>query len=272
MSTDRTAQLGQLVAGYRDVLDGLLEATADLDDASWRRATGCPGWDVHDQLAHCVGLERRLLGDADRDPDVEVPDLPHLTGEVGRYIERDVQARRGVPHAELVREAQEAFGRRVTQLGAITPDELTEETTTFFGPMRLASWLRMRVFDLASHERDIRAAVGRLDGLDGAHVPGVVEHVLRAWARTLPRRLEAADTVRFDIVGDEPADLDLGSGALTRGAGVGAAAASGSLRLTPAQALALAGGRTDAPELDDLAPEGDRELLTRFVALAGVTP
>lgn len=272
MTTDRTAQLGQLVAAYRAVLDGLLDATADLDDVSWKQPTGCPGWDVHDQLAHCVGLERRLLGDADLDPHVEVPELPHLTGDVGRYLERDVEARRGLPHDELVREASEAFARRIAQLEQVTPERLGEETRSFFGPMRLASWLRMRLFDLTSHERDVRAAVGRLDGLDGPHLAVVTEHVLRAWARTLPSRLETAATVRFDLVGQEPADLDLGTGALSRGGGSGAAAATGSLRLTPAQSLALAGGRTDAPELDDLAPEGDRELLTRLVALAGVTP
>lgn len=271
MTTDRTAQRDQLVAAYRAALGGLLAATDGLEEADWRTPTGCPGWDVHDQLAHCVGLERRLLGDPDLDPDVEVPDLPHLTGDVGRYIERDVQARRGSSHDELRAEAGEAFERRIEALEQLAPDQLAEETMSFFGPMRTASWLRMRLFDLASHERDIRAAVGRLDGLTGAHVAGVVEHVLRSWARTLPSRVDDAVTVRFEVAGDEVADLDLGSGTLSRGGGNGEAPAA-TLRLTPADALALAGGRSDAPELGALERRGDEELLGRLVAAAGVTP
>jgi uncharacterized protein (TIGR03083 family) len=271
VTTDRTAQRDQLVAAYRAALDGLLAATDGLEEADWRAPTGCPGWDVHDQLAHCVGLERRLLGDPDLDPDVEVPDLPHLTGDIGRYIERDVQARRASSHEDLRAEAREAFSRRLAALEQLAPDQLTEETTSFFGPMRTASWLRMRLFDLASHERDIRAAVGRLNGLTGVHVAGVVEHVLRSWARTLPTRLEEAVTVRFEIAGDEVADLDLGTGSLSRGGSDGEAPAA-TLRLTSAQALALAGGRSDAPELRALEHRGDEELLGRLVAAAGVTP
>jgi uncharacterized protein (TIGR03083 family) len=269
--TDRRDQGDQLVAAYGAVLDGLLAATDGLDEASWGASTGCPGWDVHDQLAHCVGLERRLLGDDDLDPDVVVPDLPHLTGDVGRYIERDVEARRRLTHADLVAEAHEAFARRKDALGELTPEQLGEETMSFFGPMRTASWLRMRIFDLTSHERDIRAAVDGLDGLAGPHLPGVVEHVLRSWARTLPSRVEGGVSVRFEIVGDEPADLDLGAGSLSRGEGDGTPVAA-TIVLTPADALALAGGRSDAPAVEALEHRGDADLVRRVVAVAGVTP
>ncbi|WP_052666200.1 maleylpyruvate isomerase family mycothiol-dependent enzyme [Nitriliruptor alkaliphilus] len=271
MTTDRTAQRDQFVAAYRAALDGLLAATDGLDEAAWRADTGCPGWDVHDHLAHCTGVERNLLGDPDLDPDVEVPDLPHLRHDIGRYVERDVQARRGLPHGELRAEARDAFARRLVALEQLTPDQLTQETRSLFGPMRMASWLRMRLFDLACHERDIRAAVGRLDGLSGEHVPIIVEQALRSWARTLPTRVDDAVTVRFEIAGEDVADLDLGSGTLSRGGGNGEAPAA-TLRLTPADALALAGGRSDAPELDALEHRGDEELLGRLIVAAGVTP
>jgi uncharacterized protein (TIGR03083 family) len=270
VATDRTAQRDQLVAAYAAALDGLLAATADLDDAAWGTPTGCPGWDVHDQLAHCVGLERRLLGDEDLAPDVEVPDLPHLTGDVGRYLERDVEARRQLPHADLVAEAQDAFERRKVQLGHLQPEQLGEETMSFFGPMRTASWLRMRLFDLASHERDIRAVLDRLDGFTGVHLPGVTEHVLRSWAKTLPTRTEVGDTVRFVLDG-EATDLDLGTGDLSRAESV-RVTVSATLHLSAADALALAGGRSDAPTIDALEHTGDADLVAELLAVAGVTP
>jgi uncharacterized protein (TIGR03083 family) len=270
VSTDRTTQRDQLVAAYGAALDGLLAATTDLDDAAWATPTGCPGWDVHDQLAHCVGLERRLLGDEELDPDVAVPDLPHLTGDVGRFLERDVEARRGLPHAELVAEAGEAFTRRKAALERIEPDQLGEETATFFGPMRTAAFLRMRLFDLASHERDVRAAVERLDGFGGPHLAIVTEHVLRSWARTLPTRTDDGDTVRL-VVDGEPVDLDLGTGELSRGESV-RATVSATLHLRVADALALAGGRSDGPALEALEHTGDDRLLRGLLAVAGVTP
>jgi uncharacterized protein (TIGR03083 family) len=270
VSTDRSAQRDQLVAAYGAALDGLLAATTDLEDDAWSTPTGCPGWDVHDQLAHCVGLERRLLGDGERDPDVVVPDLPHLTGDVGRFLERDVQARRGLPHAELVTEAEEAFRRRKAVLEGLTADELGEEAATIFGPMRTAAFLRMRLFDLASHERDVRAAVDRLDGFDGDHLATVTEHVLRSWARTLPTRTEDGDIVRL-VVDGQPVDLDLGTGELSRGESV-RATVSATLHLRAADALALAGGRSDAPSLEALEHTGDERLLRELLAVAGVTP
>lgn len=271
MATDRSAQLEQLRTAYRAALDGLLAATDGLDDAAWRRPTGCPGWDVHDQLAHCVGLERRLLGDDDLDPEVVVPGLAHLTGDLGRFIERDVEARRGHPHAELVAEARAAFGRRLDQLAQLAPEQLADDGPSLFGPMRLASSLRLRLFDLASHERDIRGAVDRIDGLGGPHVPIVVEHVLRAWGRTLPSRVDSEAVVAFDIAGGDLVGLDLATGELTRGADAGASAVA-TLRLTPATTLALAGGRADAPQLEALDGRGDEALLGQVVAGAAVTP
>lgn len=270
MTTDRSAQRDELVAAYAEALDGLLDATAELDDGAWGTPTGCPGWDVHDQLAHCVGLERRLLGDEDLDPEVVVPDLPHLTGDVGRFIERDVEARRRLTHADLRQEAVDAFARREAQVAATAPEQLGEETMSFFGPMRTAAWLRMRLFDLASHERDIRAAVGSLGGFSGPHLNIVTVHVLRSWARTLPTRTEVGDTVRL-VTEAGTYDLDLGTGELSR-AESEPVTVSATLHLSAADALALAGGRSDAPTLAALAHEGDADLLERVLAAAAVTP
>jgi uncharacterized protein (TIGR03083 family) len=269
--TEARRKLDALVGAYRAALEGLLAATEGLDDDAWRTGTGCPGWDVHDQLAHCIGLERRLLGDPDRDPDVEVPDLPHLTGDVGRYLERDVEVRRRDAHDDLRAEAREAFDRRLAVLDQLQPEQLEEETTSLVGPMRTSAALRMRIFDLVCHERDVRAAVGRVDGLTGPHVDLGVEHALRLWMRTAPARVEGGTSIAFDIDGSDPAVLDLAAGELHRDEAA-ASTAHASLHLAPAHVLALVSGRADAPRADELSVDGDEGLVRRFLAVASVTP
>jgi uncharacterized protein (TIGR03083 family) len=269
--TEARRKLDALVGAYRDALEGLLAATDGLDDEGWATATGCPGWDVHDQLAHCVGLERRLLGDPDRDPDVEVGDLPHLTGDVGRFLERDVASRRGMAHDDLRAEAREAFDRRIAGLEALRPEQLEEDTPSLMGPMRTSAALRMRIFDLACHERDVRAAVDRLEGWGGPHVDTAVEHSLRSWMRTAPARVEGASTLVFVVDGRPPAALDLAAGELRRDE-ASTTTADATVHLAADQVLALVGGRADAPTADDLEVTGDEGLVRRFVAIAAVTP
>lgn len=266
---DRAALLTELIAAHEAVYDGVLAAVADLDDADWTRATGCPGWDVRAQLAHIIGVERMVLGEA-LPPD-EVPDAPHLRNDFGRLLERDVAARAARTPDELRGEAREVFDRRLAVLRATSPDELDEEGDTLLGRRRLVSLLRTRLFDMVSHERDVRAAVDRLDGLDGPHVAVGVEQVLRAWARTVPAKIDRAGTVRLDVVDGPTVTLDLATGTLHRDE-TAPAAADVTLQLTAAEVLALGGGRDDAPAAGDLVVSGDLGLATTFVAVSAVTP
>lgn len=268
MPSDPTATLAGLVAGHHAVFDGLLAATDQLDQAAWATATGCPGWDVHDQLAHCVGLERRMLGDDEVDPHVTVPDAPHLTDDIKRHLERDVAARRGWPPPQLRHEAETTFARRRDVLDATSPAELGDRIVGPMGPMKLSAALRMRIFDLTSHERDIRGALGHLDGWAGPHVELTIEQTLRGWAA---RWADLADgVVRVEVAGAAPATIDLADGAMSRGADAGDGDAQ--VQLTAAQAIALAGGRADAPTIGELDIGGHAQLLTTLLARAAMTP
>lgn len=260
----------QLVAAHRAVFDGLLDATDGLDAAGWSTPTGCPGWDVHDQLAHTVGAERRMLGDPP--PDVEVPDLPHVRDDFGRDIERDVHARRSMPTDELVAEARETFQRRLAGLRELDPSVLDEPLDGLAG-MRLkgSQMLRTRVFDLTSHEQDIRRALQRLEGFDGPHLTIAVEQVLRAWARYLPGRVDDRRVLAVSVEGFPAVAIDLGAGGLERDPEAVAIAAA-TLHLDAASLLALGGGRTDAPPLDALDVDGDRALVAEIRETATITP
>jgi uncharacterized protein (TIGR03083 family) len=258
----------QLVEAHRGVFAGLRDAVTGLDDAGWARMTGCPGWTVHDQLAHVIGIERAMLGDP---PDeVEVPDVAYVKNEFGRAVEAAVQARREWPQDELLREAEEVFARRIEMLESLDASALQEPMDGFAGMRAKASqMLRTRVFDMVCHEHDIRRAVGRGGGTEGPHVDISVEQVVRAWARVLP---EAHDGGVLEVVVDDrsPVRLDLADGTLHRdGSGPQPTA---TVRLGVSDLLAVAGGRSDAPEIDDLEVEGDRDWANRVLEGAVVTP
>jgi uncharacterized protein (TIGR03083 family) len=260
-------KLQQLVAAHAAVFAGLLDATAALDEAAWATATGCPGWDVHDQLAHCIGVERLMLGEPL--PEVEVPELPHIRNDFGRIIEMDVHVRRGVPGEELRAEARGTFDRRLASLEAMTVEDLDRDLDSPLGRLPAAKVLRTRVFDLVSHEQDIRRALDRRSELVGAHVELAIEQVVRAWARVVPDRLERSGVVAVEVTGREPVRLDLATGELHRGEDP---TPDVTLELTPDDVLSLGGGRDDAPTVDELAITGDRELALAFLGAASVTP
>ena len=261
--------LAQLREAHRLVFDGCLDAVEGLDDTGWATPTGCPGWDVHDQLAHVIGVERTMLGDPV--DDIAVSELPHVRNDLGRFVEVAVQARRGRPGAALVAEAQETFARRLAALDAMDPTALGGELA---GPggMRFkgSQMLRTRVFDMTCHEQDIRRALGRPGDTTGPHVDIAVEQVLRAWARNLPKAVGPEGLLEVRMTGRPPVRLSFVDGAIHRDEGAGDPTAS--IHLDVSDLLAVAGGRTDAPPPAALPVDGDRSWAQRVLEHATITP
>jgi uncharacterized protein (TIGR03083 family) len=265
---DDEAVAAQLRAAHAAVFDGLLDATADLHADGWATATGCPGWDVHAQLSHTIGIERRMLGEPP--PQIDVPDAPHLKHEVASVLEADILVRRALDGDQLRAEAREVFDRRLAALDATLPGGLRDELDSPFGRMRASRVLRLRVFDLVAHEQDVRRALGRVVEERGPHVDVAAEQLVRAWAALLPSRLGGhAGRLAVAIDGWGRAVLDLASGAIDREDG---AEGHAGLSLTIAEAMAVGGGRSDAPDLTELQVGGDHDLLAAVLGAASVTP
>lgn len=256
-----------LVEGHRLVFDGLLEVTADLGPDGWVTPTGCPGWDVSAQLAHCIGLERVMLGEPM--PDVEVPDLPHIRDDYGRVIERDIVFRRGRSGDELRAEAREVFDRRLEMLDRLTDEDLDRDMDAPIGRVPAKRALRTRIFDLVSHESDIRRALGHPRSGDGPHVRFGVGQILRAWAVLLPKRLDDRPVLTIAVIDQDEVTLDLAAGEVRSGH-TGDAVAT--VTVTVDQLLALGGGRSDAPAPAELPIAGDRHAAEAVLAVATITP
>jgi uncharacterized protein (TIGR03083 family) len=260
----------QLHTAHARVFDGLLDAVAGLDAAPWGTPTGCPGWDVHDQLAHVVGVERSMLGDpAD---EVELPDeLPHVRNDFGRAVEVAVAARRGRSPDELVEEARETFTRRLAAIDAMPAASLAEPLDGPSGMrMKASQMLRTRLFDMVSHEQDIRRALQRPGSTDGPHADIAVEQVLRAWARMLPERHGQHGVLEVVVPERDTVRIDLADGQLHRG-GTGPTPTA-TIHLEVPGLLALAGGRTDAPEAAAVTAGGDAGWAATVLAGATITP
>lgn len=174
-----------LMHTVRARLDALV---ADLDDADWRRATVCPGWDAADLVAHLVGDD---LGRLSRTHD-GAAGPPRRPGEdlpayLDRINEEWVVAFRRLSPAVLV----SLLGAGGGEVLALWDDAIDRDD-----PAGAVSWAGLEVgvgwMDHARdtteywiHEQHLREAVGR-PHVDADEVAAVVDIL----ARGLPHALE----------------------------------------------------------------------------------
>jgi uncharacterized protein (TIGR03083 family) len=136
----------------------IIEVAESLTPEELLRPTRCPGWDVHDQIAHIASLEQLLAG-GELAP--EAPDAEYIRNPVGARMERGVHALRGLPHDELVDVLRAAIEARRAALQANPPRVGDQITGVMGNPVPAERSLPIRVFDLWVHEQDIRVATNR---------------------------------------------------------------------------------------------------------------
>jgi uncharacterized protein (TIGR03083 family) len=260
---------------YAEVFANVYAMAGDLDDGRALVSTGCPGWTVRDAVAHIVDLESLLIGRPR--PDHAVPEnLPYIRNEPGKFMEIGVDARRGVPLRDLLAEYQDVTTQRLLLLADLDDSQLDEIGPGFFRPSKVRSFLAIRVFDLWSHEQDLRRALGNPGGFDGIPAAHSRERMLMGAGNSIQERLSpaAGSGVVFDITGPGGAlrgitfDGDRGQA----GADIPDAPAA-TLRLDLNTLTVLACGRSDDPfAASRVAVEGDQNLGRRVLEDLAVTP
>ena len=254
MSADATHQIRALDEVCRNAI--ALARTLTDEDAA--RDTDCPGWTVKDHLAHMVGLEQALSGAGE--PDIEFPPLDHVSNEIDAYMERHVHARRALSLTCIADEFEGMLPRRIAQLEELAAQG-DPEMPAPMGTMRpLSLGLPMRVFDLWTHEQDMRRAVGQPMRLDGVSGSIVTERILALWSMVLPNNADAPAgslTVKVTAPDEAEATIAVGGGGdrdatIVGDLGVAARLLCG--RGAADEILAAATVEGDASYLDELAP------------------
>lgn len=176
-------RLRRYVETWSVTCDETVALLRSLDADDWERPTDLPGWDVKAVAAHLAHLEAELAGEPQ--PDVEVPELAHVTSPMSVYTEAGPIARRDVDPQAVVDELERCVGMRRAELAANPPIDGRQAP-----PVRPSGvpwdwdWgtlLSHRVVDVWMHQQDVRRAVGRPGGLE---TPGAA-HTVGVFARAL---------------------------------------------------------------------------------------
>ncbi len=244
----------------------------------WWLPTDCPGWSVHDVMAHNAALESELAGHLPLRVQIDKR-ASHLKSPAGIYTERGVVARRERTPEELISEFDQVVAERTAQLAEEPLDDPDGRPpiTPAGIDWSWATLLRNRPLDIWVHEQDIRRAVGKPGALDSA----AARHSQTRFADALGyvvAKLAAAPSgtrVLFDVTGPVSAvyavgvDED-GRGSAVDPADVSEAALTVRLTLDTETFTILSAGRRDPSRLP-VKIEGEEALAARILASMPMT-
>jgi uncharacterized protein (TIGR03083 family) len=254
-----------------DALDDTLQATIELcrslSPREWRLSTACPGWTVHDQVAHLAGVEATLLGRPSTPPP-ELPALAHVTTDTDREVEVEVHARRGVADAVVLDELADVTAARIALLRDSPPSP--HERLPFLDgrTLRAATALTLRALDAWTHGEDIRRAVDAEPDVLAPAAELTVDQFLRSLA-TVVERSGAPEGTVVQIEITEPIErvevvaLDAEP----------TASPTVVVQMDPSTFCARAAGRISAADAESAAViRGDRALGRRLLEAMVLTP
>ena len=195
--TNREPAVDHLV----EVWTSVVAACDRVGPGQWELPTDCPGWTVRDQLAHLIGIERMLLGEAPPPPLTKLPD--HVRNGYAELNEPWVEARRRIPGNQVLAEFISVTGRRIHELRMLSPEAFDIRSWSPVGDVPYRDFLRTRVLDSWAHEQDLRRALGRPGGRNGVGEQAVLDRCEGTMPYVVGRRVAPPDgtTVRFVVTG-----------------------------------------------------------------------
>ncbi|GAA3488494.1 maleylpyruvate isomerase family mycothiol-dependent enzyme [Streptomyces cremeus] len=184
-------------------IEAISELVKPLVEGEWNRRTPCPGWSVRDLVSHVIGAECEMLGDPR--PIHSLPsDLFHITSDIARYLEVQVDVRRHHTAPEMTSELEYTIIRRNRQLRNETrsPDTLVRSPLSG-REIPLETALRMRAFDVWVHEQDLRTTFRQPGNLDSPGAYVARDFLLNALPKVVAKDAGAPpnSAVVFDVHG-----------------------------------------------------------------------
>ena len=194
------ARLHDLVVAFAQTAQAVIDLGRGCEVQDLAQPTECPGWTVHDQISHVVGVESWLEGH--KDPRVDMPHYEHVKNDLGKKVEYAVEVRRGRTGAQVVAELEDVLAQRLSTLRnpILTDSSIINGP---FGPDLAATVLLLRTFDVWTHEQDIRRALGRPGDLDSRAASVFVSMVMLQLPRLIAKGagLEPGHAVVIDVTG-----------------------------------------------------------------------
>ena len=178
------------MASQRDIdetVDKLAAAWASLSglgsqltENEWKTQSQLPAWTVQDNLSHLVGFESDMHGHPR--PNHTAPDKSHVKNAVGDSNEDDVDVRRALTGAQVLKEWNTVTADRLNTLRSASLDYFDEQSDTPAGRSSMFEFLQIRILDSWVHEQDMRRVLGKYGHQSGP----VAEHTIDRLIRTLP--------------------------------------------------------------------------------------
>ena len=195
------SQLSELVEIWRAAVSELVDLARDVPEDQWHLPTDLEGWSVKDNVAHTAHLEGVLAGAAEET--IPVDEAPHIKDLSGFYTEQGVLARRDRDMASLVEEIEQATAARYAELQASPPTDGSAAPPRTPGgvPWNTQTLLSNRPLDVWMHSQDIRRAIDRPGGYDGAPARHVIGKFGGALPMVLGKRVAPpiGTSVRIDV-------------------------------------------------------------------------
>lgn len=260
---------------WRIVADESVALLRSLASEDWSKPTDLPGWNVRYVAAHMAHLESHLAGNPQAE--VDVPEAAHIKGPMGIYTESGPLARADWTTDQIIDEFESSVSARHTALLAMMP---LDPAAPGDGIAQITGWnwetlLGNRVFDLWMHEQDIRRAVDRPGGLDGAGAAHALRHLSGALPFVVGKRVSApaGTSVVVEVTGEQPATFTAAVGEDGRATPLAEEPADPTARIAmdfETFTLLLGGRRT--PDRVSTTVTGDTHLGAAVLANLAVTP
>jgi len=240
--------------GEKDRIVGLLadewgiiaDLLGQLPEDAWSRQV-LPEWTVHDVVAHLVGGERMLSGEARPDTSPDSTTGPHIRNEIGRLNEAWVVSLRKCSHAELLEQFRAVTHERRATLEGMSQSDFDAPSWTPMGNATYGRFMEIRVFDAWMHEQDIRAAVEMPGNESGPVAEQALAEVIRALGYIVGKLARAPERSSITVVLTGPIESKIHVEVTARAHVVTSlpGSATASVAMGSSLFLRLAGGRMD---------------------------
>jgi len=244
--TGGTGEKDRIVGLLADEWGIIAELLGQLPEDAWSRQV-LPEWTVHDVVAHLVGGERMLSGEARPDTPPDSTTGPHIHNEIGRLNEAWVVSLRERSHAGLLEEFRAVTDQRREALEAMSQADFDAPSWTPAGNATYGRFMEIRLFDAWMHEQDIRVVVDLPGNESGPVAEQALTEVVRALGYIVGKLAGAPEGSSITIVLTGPIESKIHVEVAGRAHVVASlpGPATASVAMGSSLFLRLAGGRID---------------------------